>query len=91
VRNVYANIGAFAVNLVMYSVVEVWAWARGEDELVDRRRSPWDTEDRRPSHADKRKALQRAILREEIQAALGARPDGEGFQALAARLLDMAV
>jgi hypothetical protein len=90
VRNVYANLGAFAVNLVMSSVVEVWAWARTNDELVDRCRSPWDAEDRRPSHADKRKALQRAILREEIQAALGARPDGEGFQALAAQLLDMA-
>ena len=35
-------------------------------------RSPWDTEERRPSHADKRKALQREILREEIQAACGA-------------------
>jgi DDE superfamily endonuclease len=90
VRNVYASIGAFAVNLTLYSVVEAWAWARAEEALVDRRRSPWDTEDRRPSHADKRKALQREILREEIHAALAARPDGEEFQALAARLLDMA-
>jgi hypothetical protein len=90
VRNVYASIGAFAVSLTLYTVVEAWAWARTEDELVDRRRSPWDTEDRRPSHADKRKALQREILREEIQAALGARPNGEEFQALAAWLLDMA-
>ena len=71
VRNVYASIGAFAVNLTLYSVVEAWAWARAEEELVDRSRSPWDTEERRPSHADKRKALQREILREEIQAACG--------------------
>ena len=28
VRNVYASIGAFAVNLTMYSVVEAWAWSR---------------------------------------------------------------
>jgi DDE superfamily endonuclease len=90
VRNVYASIGAFAVNLTLYSVVEAWAWARAEDELLDRRRSPWDTGDRRPSHADKRRALHRAILREEIQATLGAGPDGEEFQALAARLLEMA-
>ena len=69
VRNVYASIGAFAVNLTLYSVVEAWAWARREEALVDRSRSPWDTEERRPSHADKRKALQREILREEIQAA----------------------
>ena len=73
VRHVYASIGAFAVNLTMYSVVEAWAWSRGEAELVDRERSPWDCEPRRPSHADKRKALQREILREEIQALIGDR------------------
>ncbi len=56
VRNVHASIGALAVNLTMYSLVEAWAWARREEGLVDRRRSPWDAEERRPSHADKRKA-----------------------------------
>jgi hypothetical protein len=90
VPNVYASIGAFAVNLVMYSVVEAWAWARAEEELVDRCRSPWDREDRRPSHADKRKALQREILREEILAVVGGQADSEEFQELATRLLDMA-
>jgi hypothetical protein len=90
VTNVYASIGAFAVNLTMYSVVEAWAWGRAEEELVDRRRSPWDTEDRRPSHADKRKALQREILREEIQAATGGRAEWQEFHDLATRLLDLA-
>lgn len=90
VRNVYASSGAFAVTLTMYSVVEAWAWARAEEQLVDRCRSPWDTEDRRPSHADKRKALQREILREEIQAAVGGRAEWQEFRDLATRLLDMA-
>jgi len=90
VRNVYASIGAFAVNLLMYSVVEAWAWARSEEELVDRCSSPWDTEERRPSHADKRKALQRAILREEIRAALGERAESPEFHNLATRLLNWA-
>jgi hypothetical protein len=90
VRNVYACIGAFAVNLTLYSVVEAWAWARDEEALVDRSRSPWDHEARRPSHADKRKALQREILRAEIQAALGAHPDCQEFQNLATWLLDVA-
>ena len=72
VRNVYASVGAWAVNLVLYSVVEAWSWARGEEEVVDRSGSPWDEEERRPSHADKRKALQREIVREEIRAAVGA-------------------
>jgi hypothetical protein len=90
VRNVYASIGAFTVNLVLYSVVEVWAWAREEEALVDRSRCPWDTEERRPSHADKRKALQRLILREEIRAATGGRVESEEFSGWAIRLLDLA-
>jgi hypothetical protein len=40
VRNVYASIGAFTVNLVLCSVVEVWAWARDEEALVDRSQGP---------------------------------------------------
>ena len=90
VRNVYASLGAFAVNLLLYSVVEAWAWERREDELVDRRRSPWDADERRPSHADKRQALQGEILRAEIQAALGERSEDPGFRDLADRLLDLA-
>jgi hypothetical protein len=90
VRNVYACIGAFAVNLTMYSVVEAWAWARAAAELVNREQSPWDTADRRPSHADKRKALQREILREEIRAVGGRIAEQQEFQDLAMRLLDMA-
>jgi hypothetical protein len=90
VRNVYACIGAFAVNLTLYSVVEVWAWALSEEELVDRSRSPWDGEERRPSHADKRKALQGEILRKEIRAVVGRRAKREEFQRLVTRLLDMA-
>jgi hypothetical protein len=88
VRNVYASVGAFTLNLVLYSVVEAWAWARGEEELVDRSQSPWDTEERRPSHADKRRALQREILRGEFQAALGGRVNLEEFRDLATRLLE---
>jgi DDE superfamily endonuclease len=90
VRNVYASIGAWTVNLTLYSVVEAWAWAHAEEELVDRSRSPWDTGERRPSHADKRKALQRQILRAEIRAVVGKQAEQKEFQALATRLLDLA-
>jgi DDE superfamily endonuclease len=90
VRNVYASVGAFAVNLTLYSVVEAWAWPRADEQLVDRSRSPWDAQDRRPSHADKRKALQRQILCEEIQAAVGGRAELKEFHDLATRLLDTA-
>jgi hypothetical protein len=90
VRNLHANLGCFNLNGWMYSVVEAWAWGRAEEELVDRGNSPWDSEYRRPSHADKRKALQREILRGEIDAVLAGRPDRQQFRELAERLLHLA-
>jgi hypothetical protein len=74
----------------MHSLVEAWAWQQPEENLVDRSQSPWDEEYRRPSHADKRKALQRRVLRAEIQAALAGRPTKESIRALAERLLQPA-
>ena len=88
VRNVYANIGCFNLNCWMYTLVEVWAWEKSEDELIER--SEWDQEERRPSHADKRRALQRTILREEIKALLGRRANAERFRRFAEHLLDLA-
>jgi hypothetical protein len=90
VRNVYSSEGCFNLNLWMDSLVEAWAWDKGDGELVDRSASPWDSEPRRPSHADKRRALQREILQGEIEAVLSGRPSREGFRALAQRLLDLA-
>lgn len=89
-RNVYACIGAFNVNLWLYSMVEAWAWSAAEADLVNRSASPWDSEPRRPSHADKRKALQREVLQSEIEAALAGRPTKGDFRGLAQRLLAMA-
>lgn len=91
VREVYACVGAFHVNVWLYGVVEAWAWDRPAADLVDRSASPWDNKPRRPSHADKRKALQREVLRGEIDAALAGRPSKADFRALAERLLAMAV
>ena len=90
VRNVYSNEGCFNLNLWMYSLVEAWAWDKAEEELVDRSASPWDKEPRRPSHNDKRKALQREVLLAEIEEALAGRPTKERLRELAERLLEMA-
>jgi hypothetical protein len=90
VRNVSSNEGCFNLNLWMYSLVEAWAWELPEEELVDRSGSPWDSEPRRPSAADKRKALQREVLRGEIQEALSGRPSKQKMRELAQRLLDLA-
>jgi hypothetical protein len=90
VRNVHSNEACFNINLWMYSLVEAWAWGRPEEELVDRSASPWDSQPRRPSHADKRKALQRVALRAEINEALSGRPTKQRMRELAQRLLELA-
>ena len=66
VRNLWANIGAWHLNLWLHTLVELWAWDRPADELVHRDDSPWDDATRRPSHADRRKSLQAACLVEEF-------------------------
>jgi hypothetical protein len=45
-------VGVFDLNSRMHALVESWAWRRPHDRLVARR----------PSHADRRKALRRSIL-----------------------------
>ena len=89
-RNLDANVGAFNLNGWMYTLVEAWAWDQPEEELVDRSASPWDREPRRPSHQDKRKALQREVLQAEIQEALSGRPSKQRIRGLAQRLLELA-
>jgi hypothetical protein len=90
VRNLHSNVGCFNLNLWMYSLVEAWAWGQEAGDLVDRSASPWDSAPRRPSHQDKRKALQQQVLRAEIEGALSGRPTKERIRELAQRLLDLA-
>ena len=61
-RNVWANIGAFNLLLWLHTLIELWAWNLPHEQLCDRSQSPWDDPTRRPSHADRRKALRRACL-----------------------------
>jgi hypothetical protein len=90
VRNLYANVGAFNLNGWMYSIIEVWAWDKPDEEVVDRSRCPWDDPTRRASHADKRKALQHQVLRQEIDEALAGPPNPPRIRALAERLMALA-
>ncbi|MGE5687344.1 MAG: hypothetical protein ACM34D_07580 [Gemmatimonadota bacterium] len=90
VRFVWANVGAFHLCLWTFTMTEAWAWGRPADELVDRSDSPWDTPSRRPSHADKRRAWRRALLREEIRAVLRPGATEAEIQAAADRLLSLA-
>lgn len=81
-RNYWANIGAFNLVLWLHTLIELWAWFKSKTQLVNRRASPWDDPDRRPSHADRRKAMRRLCLETEYQHAAA----GEAVNSKIARL-----
>jgi hypothetical protein len=90
VRNLQASVGCFNLNGWMYTLVEAWAFSQPDEGLADRSACPWDEPCRRPSHADKRKALLRQALRARIEEALAGRPTKQEIRDLAERLLEMA-
>jgi len=51
-------------------LVEVYCWDVHKSELSDRSDRPWDNEDRRPSHADRRRSISREKLGKQFLAAL---------------------
>jgi DDE superfamily endonuclease len=89
-RFLWASVGSFHVCCWTFTMSEAWAWGRPSVELIDRSASPWDDPRRRPSHADKRRAWRRELLRQEIQATLRVGPSDEEIQATAERLLALA-
>ncbi len=70
-RNYWANIAAYHLTLWLYTLVELWAWDRDQGSLSDRSVSPWDSPERRPSHADRCKALRGQGIRAAITAVGG--------------------
>jgi hypothetical protein len=86
-RRVWSNVGALNLSLWVHTLIELWGWSRPVEELSDRSDSPWDDAERRPSHADRRKALQREMLEEEFQQSWGCRPLPQKIR----HLLDQAV
>jgi len=70
VRNVWSNIGCWHLNQWMYTLVELCCWDADKSELSDRDDRPWDNADRRPSHADRRRAISREMLGKQFLAAL---------------------
>jgi hypothetical protein len=90
VRNIWTNVAVYHLNLWMHTLVELWAWNRPHAELCDRSDSPWDDPERRPSHADRRKALRRHILRNELSAVTAIWSLPRKILSLARRLMTLA-
>ena len=66
VRNIWTNLAVFNLILWMHTLVELWSWNKTHQQLSDRSDSPWDDAERRPSHANRRKALRQEIMRNEF-------------------------
>jgi hypothetical protein len=66
VRNIWTNVAVYHMNLWMHTLVELWAWPRTHRQLCNRSDSPWDDAERRPSHANRRKALRQLIMKTEL-------------------------
>ena len=64
-RHVWANVGAWNLIGWWHTLVELWAWDRPQSRLCDRSDSPWDKEERRPSHANRCQELRREALQAE--------------------------
>ena len=90
-RYLWANFGAYHLNLWMHTLVELWAWNKSKATICDRSDSPWDDPGRRPSHADRRKALQRTILKREYSSLLHCRGAARKLAAFAQQLLKLAL
>jgi hypothetical protein len=90
-RYLWANFGAYHLNLWMHTLVELWAWNKSKAQICDRSDSPWDDPARRPSHGDRRKALQRTILQIEYSSLLHCRGAARKLAAFARQLLKLAL
>jgi hypothetical protein len=90
VRNIWTNLAAYHLNLWIHTLVELRSWNRPHDQLCDRSRSPWDHAARRPSHADRRKALQRQIMEHELSTLAVAGRLPRKILQWAQRLMDLA-
>jgi hypothetical protein len=86
-RDVWANVGAFHVLAWVHTLIELWAWGLPQETLCDRSVSPWDDATRRPSHADRRKALQRQCLEQEFQRLAAGQPLTQEIQEFVGRVI----
>ena len=91
VRNLWTNIGVWHLNLWLFTLTELWAWTRTAGQLTHRTDSPWDTPTRRPSHADRRKALQTQCLLNDFSHAFNNATLTKKIRSLLQRLLRLAV
>lgn len=87
VRNVWSNLGCWHLNQWLYTLVELCAWDQDKSVLTDRSDRPWDNPERRPSHADRRRAFGREMLEKQFLTVLPHASDAHQFRDLLASVL----
>jgi hypothetical protein len=91
VRNVWSNIGCWHLNQWMYTLVELCSWDVAKSDLTDRRHRPWDNPARRPSHADRRRAISKEMLEKQFLASLPETPETRKFRKLIEDLISLSM
>ena len=89
VRNVWSNIGCWHLNQWMYALVELCSWDVAQSDLADRSHRPWDNPDRRPSHADRRRAISKEMLEKQFLTSLPQTADMRKFRKLIEDLISL--
>jgi hypothetical protein len=89
VRHYWSNLAVYHLNLWLHTLIELWAWQQSHGQLCDRSQSPWDDATRRPSHADRRNALRRQSIEQEIRRAEARQRLRPKFRTLVRGLLRM--
>jgi len=89
VRHYWANIAAYHLTLWLHTLVELWSWRQEQASLCDRSASPWDDPSRRPSHADRCKALRRRGIHMVIRSVVGRGRSLPKFRDLIQRLITL--
>jgi len=90
VRNLWSSIGCWNLNGWLYTLVELCSWNIEKNELTDRSDRPWDNPDRRPSHADRRRAISREMLKNQFLSALPQASDKHNLRTLIQHLIALA-
>lgn len=90
VRNVWSNIGCWHLNQWLYTMVELCSWDAAKSEVTSRSDRPWDNPQRRPSHADRRRAISRKMLETQFLSHLPNTPESEKIQRVIADLIELA-
>lgn len=90
VRNVWSNMACWQMNCWMYCLVELESWDVLGEDLVDRSDRPWDNPNRRPSHADRRRAIRSKMLSKRFSKVLASDINHEKLKQLLDEILAIA-